>query len=191
MVAKRWRNIGGPILAVAVAPLLVDCGAGMPGVPGAPGGCEVDLANPQAIMSANFGLDASIEGKLKAADLPEVWNTKMKEYQGLTPPDDAQGVLQDVHWSEGLLGYFPTYALGNLVASQLWEKIEAVIPDVTKKIESAQFDPLLNWLRENVHQFGTKFEPMELLERITGSGLAAEPYLRYLRTKFGEIYGIS
>ena len=152
---------------------------------------EADEATYNLHVMLRFEIElALLEGKLNAAELPDFWNTKMEEYLGLTPPDDAQGVLQDVHWSEGLLGYFPTYALGNLVASQLWEKIEADIPDVTQKIESARFDALLSWLRENVHQFGAKFEPMELLERATGSGLSAEPYLRYLRTKFGEIYGI-
>ncbi len=129
-----------------------------------------------------------MEGTLEAADLPEAWNTKFEEFLGLTPPDDAKGVLQDVHWSAGLIGYFPTYALGNLVASQLWAKIEEDIPDLERKIEEGQFSDLLGWLRENVHRHSAKFEPMELLNRITGRGLTAAPYLRYLRDKFGEIY---
>jgi len=115
----------------------------------------------------------------------------MQEYLGITPPDDAKGVLQDVHWSAGLVGYFPTYALGNLVACQWWELIGDAIPDLEKQIEAGQFDELLAWLRTNIHQHGRKFKPTELIERITGKGLSAEPYLRYLRTKFGEIYGLS
>jgi len=152
---------------------------------------EADEATYNLHVMLRFEIEtALLEGKVEAAELPDVWNTKMQEYLGITPPDDAQGVLQDVHWSEGLLGYFPTYALGNLVASQLWEKIEEDIPDLSQQIETAKFDVLLGWLRENVHQYGAKFEPMELLQRITGSGLSAEPYLRYLRSKFGEIYGL-
>lgn len=153
---------------------------------------EADEATYNLHIMLRFEIElALLEGDLSASDLPEYWNTKFKEYLGITPPDDKTGVLQDVHWSEGYLGYFPTYALGNLIASQLWEKIEADIPDINKKIEKAQFAPLLEWLREHVHQHGAKFEPMELLKRITGAGLSADPFLRYLRTKFGEIYGLS
>jgi carboxypeptidase Taq len=152
---------------------------------------EADEATYNLHVMLRFEIEtALLEGEIEAAHLPEVWNTKMEEYLGVVPPDDAQGVLQDVHWSEGLLGYFPTYALGNLVASQLWEKIEEDIPDLSQQIETGKFDALLGWLRKNVHQYGAKFDPMELLERITGSGLSAEPYLRYLHSKFGEIYGL-
>jgi carboxypeptidase Taq len=153
---------------------------------------EADEATYNLHIMLRFEIETGlIEGNIEVADLPEVWNTKMQEYLGVTPPDDAQGVLQDVHWSEGLLGYFPTYALGNLIASQLWEKIEADIPDLTRQIEKAKFSDLLGWLRENIHQYGAKFEPTELLQRVIGSGLSAEPYLRYLHTKFGEIYDLS
>ena len=152
---------------------------------------EADEATYNLHVMLRFEIEtALLEGEIEAANLPEVWNTKMQEYLGITPPNDAQGVLQDVHWSEGLLGYFPTYTLGNLVASQLWEKIEEDIPNLSQQIEAAKFDALLEWLRENVHQYGAKFEPMELLHQITGSGLSAEPYLRYLRSKFGVIYNL-
>ncbi len=153
---------------------------------------EADEATYNMHIMLRFEIEtALLEGGIEAADLPEVWNSKMNEYLGITPPDDAQGVLQDVHWSEGLLGYFPTYALGNLIASQLWEKIQADIPDLRQQIEEAKFSDLLGWLRENVHQYGAKFEPMELLQRITGSGLSAEAYLRYLNSKFGDIYDLN
>lgn len=131
-----------------------------------------------------------MQGDLEAADLPEAWNSKMQEYLGLTPPNDAKGVLQDVHWSGGMIGYFTTYALGNLIASMLWEKINEDIPDLEARIEGADFSQLLAWLREKVHHHGAKFKPMDLVQRVTGQALNAEPYMRYLRTKFGEIYDL-
>lgn len=130
-----------------------------------------------------------IEGEIEVADLPEIWNTKMEQYIGLTPASDAQGVLQDVHWSGGAFGYFSTYALGNLVSCQLWEKIHQDIPDLPDHIRQGRFDALLAWLVEKVHQHGNKFEPQDLVQRVTGSKIIPEPYLRYLETKFGEIYG--
>jgi carboxypeptidase Taq len=129
-----------------------------------------------------------IEGKLDVKDLPEVWNAKMEEYLGITPPDDSKGVLQDVHWSGGLMGYFSTYALGNLVSAQLWEKINADLPDLPDQIRRGKFEGLLGWLREKVHVHGRKFEPQELVQKVTGSKITPEPYLRYLKTKFGQIY---
>jgi carboxypeptidase Taq len=131
-----------------------------------------------------------MDGTLDVGDLPEAWNDKFEEFLGLVPPDEAKGVLQDIHWSAGMLGYFPTYALGNLVAAQLWEKIQEEIPELSARIERGEFADLLGWLRENVHRHGAKFEPVELLTQVTGSGLTAKPYLRYLEEKFGEIYGL-
>ena len=133
---------------------------------------------------------ALIEGKLAVKDLPEFWNTKMEEYLGITPPDDAKGVLQDVHWSMGMLGYFSTYSLGNLISAQLWEKINQDIPDLHEQIRLGKFDILLGWLQEKIHRHGRKFEPQELVQRVTGSKIDPEPYLRYLREKYGETYGI-
>lgn len=134
---------------------------------------------------------ALMEGSLEVKDLPEAWNARMQEYLGLTPPDDAQGVLQDIHWSMGALGYFSTYALGNLISVQWWEAIQRDIPDVEEQIRQGNFEALLGWLREKVHRHGAKFEPQELVKRVTGSEITAEPYVRYLRTKFGAIYGLS
>jgi carboxypeptidase Taq len=133
---------------------------------------------------------AVIEGKLAVKDLPEYWNTKMKEYLGLTPPNDAQGVLQDIHWSFGGFGYFSTYALGNLISAQLWEKINQDIPDLADQIRSGKFETLLGWLRDKIHTHGRKFEPQELVQKVTGSKIDPAPYMRYLRTKYGEIYGL-
>lgn len=153
---------------------------------------DADEATYNLHIMLRFDIELGlIEKKIAVADLSEVWNSKMKEYLGIVPPDDAMGVLQDVHWSGGMIGYFPTYALGNLIASQLWDRIEKDIPDLERQVENREFGELLGWLRENIHQHGAKFEPMELLRRVTGSELSAESYLRYLRDKFGEIYSLS
>ncbi len=133
---------------------------------------------------------ALMEGSLEVKDLPEAWNARMQEYLGLTPPNDAQGVLQDIHWSMGSLGYFSTYALGNLISVQLWEAIQRDIPDLEDQIRRGEFEALLAWLRDKVHRHGAKFEPQELVKRVTGSEITAEPYVRYLRTKYGAIYGL-
>ncbi len=133
---------------------------------------------------------ALMEGKLQVKDLPEVWNEKMREYLGITPPNDAQGVLQDIHWSGGSIGYFPTYALGNLVSVQLWEKIQEELPSLQSQIRNGDFTSLLAWLRENLHQHGAKFDPQDMVVKITGSKISPEPYLRYLKTKYSEIYDL-
>ena len=133
---------------------------------------------------------AMVEGAVEIKDLPEIWNTKMEEYLGVTPPNDAQGVLQDVHWSGGSIGYFSTYALGNLISAQLWEKINADIGDLDGQIHRGDFSELLAWLRENIHRHGQKFEPQALVERVTGSKITPDPYIRYLTKKYSDIYGL-
>ena len=153
---------------------------------------EADEATYNLHIIVRFEIETALmEGKIAVGDLPEIWNSKMEEYLGILPPDDAKGVLQDVHWSSGYIGYFPTYALGNLMASQLWVKIEEDIPDLSRQIERGEFGDLLAWLRENIHQHGAKFKPMELLKRVTGSSLSPEPYLHYLRSKYMDIYKLS
>jgi carboxypeptidase Taq len=112
----------------------------------------------------------------------------MHDYLGITPPNDAQGVLQDIHWSGGSFGYFPTYALGNLISAQLWEKILEDIPALPTRIRSGDFAELLAWLREKVHVHGAKYDPQELVQKVTGSRITPEPYLRYLKMKYSDIY---
>ena len=133
---------------------------------------------------------ALMEGSMAVKDAPDAWNQKFKEYLGIVPPNDAEGILQDVHWSFGGFGYFPTYALGNLVSAQLWEKMSEEIKNIEEKIENAEFDAILVWLRENVHVHGAKYEPQELVQKITGSKITPGPYIKYLNNKFGEIYGL-
>jgi carboxypeptidase Taq len=133
---------------------------------------------------------ALLEGKVVAKDLPALWNSKMQEYLGVTPPNDAKGVLQDVHWSGGMIGYFSTYALGNIISAQLWEKIDQDIPDLSVQIRQGKFESLLEWLREKIHRHGAKFEPQELVQKVTGSKIDPAAYVRYLTKKFGDIYGI-
>jgi carboxypeptidase Taq len=133
---------------------------------------------------------AVIEGKLAVKDLPDYWNSKMQEYLGITPPNNAKGVLQDIHWSFGAFGYFSTYALGNLVSAQLWEKVNQDIPDLANQIRTGKFDTLLGWLREKIHNPGRKFEPQEIVQKVTGSKINPAPYMRYLRQKYGEIYSL-
>jgi carboxypeptidase Taq len=133
---------------------------------------------------------AVIEGKLAVKDLPEYWNTKMQEYLGVTPPNDAQGVLQDIHWSFGAFGYFSTYALGNLVSAQLWEKINQDIPNLADQVRAGKFDELLDWLRKHIHRYGRKFQPQEVVQKATGSKIDPAAYMRYLRSKFTDIYGL-
>lgn len=133
---------------------------------------------------------AMVEGAIRLKDLPEAWNSKMKEYLGVTPPDDAQGVLQDIHWSYGSIGYFSTYALGNLISVQLWEKIRRDMPAIEDDIRKGNFEGLLTWLRQNVHRHGRKYDPQDLVRVVTGSKITAEPYVRYLSNKYSDIYGL-
>jgi carboxypeptidase Taq len=131
-----------------------------------------------------------LAGRLAVADLPEAWNARMLEYLGIEVPSDSQGVLQDVHWSAGMIGYFPTYALGNMIAGQLWQKVHADIPDLEAQIATGELAGLREWLREHVHQYGSKFTTTELLERTVGEPLQVRPFVDYLRTKLSEVYAI-
>ena len=134
---------------------------------------------------------ALMAGDIQVKDLPEAWNAKMQEYLGITPPDAALGVLQDVHWSAALFGYFPTYALGNVLSLQFYQCILRDIPDLSDQISQGEFGPLLNWLREHIHRHGSKFPPKELIQRVTGEGMNPQPFVDYVKAKYGELYGIS
>ena len=131
-----------------------------------------------------------IDGALELADLPELWDAKMKEYLGIDVPDQARGVLQDVHWSFGGLGYFPTYSLGNVISVQIWERALEPMPDLYDRFERGDFTALREWLRDNLHRYGRKYTPRETLEKAAGGPLDAGPYIRYLKDKMSEVYGI-
>jgi carboxypeptidase Taq len=132
-----------------------------------------------------------LEGELSVAGLPDAWNAKMEEYLGLRPESAAQGVLQDVHWSAGLFGYFPTYSIGNVLSVQLFEAALGHHPEIAGQIGDGEFGTLLGWLQENVYRHGSWYDPEDLIERTTGRPLDPEPYLRYLQNKFGELYGLA
>jgi carboxypeptidase Taq len=125
-----------------------------------------------------------LAGTIAVRELPDVWNARMKDYLGVDVPDDAHGVLQDMHWSMGLFGYFATYELGNVASVQIWERGVADLGDLEAQFERGEFAPLREWLREHIYRHGGKYPPRELLRRVTGSDLDPEPYLRYLQTKF-------
>ena len=154
---------------------------------------EADEATYGLHVILRFELEREmVSGTIALADLPEAWNARMQEYLGVAVPDDAHGVLQDVHWSGGDIGYFSTYALGNLISAQIWERLVSDIPDVYDAIGAGDYAPLRDWLGENVHRHGRKFTPGETLERIVGtSQIDPEPYVRYLREKFSGIYGLT
>jgi carboxypeptidase Taq len=150
---------------------------------------EADELTYSLHIMLRFELEQDLlDGRVRVADAPAAWNSKMQEYLGLTPPNDALGVLQDVHWSIGYIGYFPTYALGNILSVQLYEKAILDAPGIPAAVERGEFSPLLAWLREKIHRHGRKYPPAELIRRVTGGPLDSGPYVRYLKTKFGEIY---
>jgi len=124
-----------------------------------------------------------IEDRIAVKDLPEAWNARMDEYLGIDVPDDKRGVLQDMHWAGGGLGYFPTYSLGNVISVQIWERALEDLGDLDERFERGEFGELREWLTEHVYRMGRKFTPQETIERVTGSRIDAEPYVRYLREK--------
>jgi carboxypeptidase Taq len=149
---------------------------------------EADEATYSLHIILRFELEQElIDGSVAIADLPRVWNERMGEYLGVEVPDDAHGVLQDVHWSRGTIGYFPTYALGNVISVQIWEKVLEDVPNLDEHLEQGDLRPLGDWLRDRLWRHGRKFTPQETLERVVGGGLDPEPYLRYLNGKLGAL----
>jgi carboxypeptidase Taq len=119
------------------------------------------------------------------ADLPEAWNAGMRRLLGVEVPDDAHGVLQDVHWATGAFGYFPSYALGCLVAAQLFEQLEVDLGPQDDALGAVELEPIRAWLADNVHRFGRRLDTEPLLEQATGRGLDTEPFLRHVRALHG------
>lgn len=133
---------------------------------------------------------AMLSGQIQAHDIPAAWNERMKKYIGLTPPDDARGCLQDVHWSHGSLGYFPTYALGNLYAAQFFEQAQKDLGDLEGPFSRGEFGSLLGWLREKIHRHGKRFTARQLVRQVTNSDLSADPLMRRLSRNAHEFYGV-
>jgi carboxypeptidase Taq len=131
-----------------------------------------------------------VRGDLDVEDVPGVWNDKYEEYLGIRPDTDSEGCLQDIHWSHGNFGYFPTYSLGSVMAAQLFEAAEAEIDDLDAKIAEGEFGDLRDWLGENVHRHGARYETNELVVRATGEDFSADAFLDYVDEKYGELYGI-
>ncbi len=140
-------------------------------------------------------LRAELEAELLAGttqvdDLPRRWNEAMESYLGVVPPNDAQGVLQDVHWSLGYFGYFPSYMLGNLYASQIAARMRQDLPDLDDRVAAGDIHVWIDWLREHVHQYGGVYYPDELMTQLTGERLSAEHFIRYVKAKYSKIYGL-
>jgi carboxypeptidase Taq len=152
---------------------------------------ESDEATYNLHILVRFELEqALLLDELRVADLPAAWNEKYGQYLGIQSPTDSDGVLQDVHWSAGLIGYFPTYSLGNLYAAQLFEKAEEDMGDLDVMFRRGEFLPLRDWLRARVHRHGRRYSAAELVRRITGEGISHGPLMRHLRDKFAPLYGL-
>ncbi len=152
---------------------------------------EADEVTYNLHIMVRFELEnALLENRVRVNDLPAAWNAKMKEYLAILPPNDAQGVLQDVHWSSGMFGYFPTYSLGNLLAAQWLAQARRDLSDFDGHLERGEFHVLLDWQRKNIHTHGRKFTFDELATRVTGAPLETRFLVSYLRQKYGDIYGL-
>jgi carboxypeptidase Taq len=132
-----------------------------------------------------------IRDELPLGELPAAWNERMRRYLGLTPPDDTRGVLQDIHWAWGELGYFPTYSLGNLYAASLYRAAQRALPGLEEGFSRGELRPLRDWLRTHVHAEGHRQPAEELVRKVTGQGLTDTDFLAYLKSKYGALYGVS
>jgi len=152
---------------------------------------EADEVTYNLHIALRFELEEKmVNGKIKAVDLPEIWRAKMRKYLGATPKSDREGVLQDVHWSQGPMGYFPTYTLGNLYASQITAKMKKEL-DLEKLAERGELGTILSWLRTNIHQHGSLYWSDELIKKVTGKKLDPNHFIRYIKEKYSKIYKVS
>ena len=149
---------------------------------------DADEATYNLHIILRFELEQEIlAGTIGLKELPEAWNARFEEYLGIPVPNDSLGVLQDVHWSSGGFGYFPTYSLGNIISVQIWEKVLSELPDLPDQFEQGEFGQLHDWLRTRLYSLGRKFTPQETLERVVGGPIDAGPYIRYLKEKLGAL----
>lgn len=153
---------------------------------------EADEVTYNLHIMLRFDLEQPLmSGDLQPADVPGVWNETFSRYFGLTPPDDAHGCLQDIHWSAGLFGYFPTYALGNMYAAQFFEAAQRDLGDLSTQFARGEFRPLLDWLRKNIHSRGKQFRASQLVQRVTGQPLSHRALLAHLHDKCDALYGLN
>ena len=153
---------------------------------------EADEVTYNLHIMLRFELEQALIGQsLEVADLPDAWNAAFQRDFGMTPPNDSLGCLQDVHWSAGLFGYFPTYSLGNMYAAQFFERAQQDLGDLSAMFARGEFQPLKEWLNTEIHQHGRHYRAPVLVERVTGQPLTSEPLLRHLTQKFGELYRLS
>ena len=151
---------------------------------------EADEATYNLHILLRFELErAMLTGDLKTADVPAEWNDRFEKYFGIKVDKDSNGCLQDVHWSGGLVGYFPTYALGNLCAAQFFAKAREDQPELMLQFENGDFSGLLGWLREHIHRHGQRYRASALVEKVTGKPLSHKPLIDYMTKKYGDIYG--
>ena len=152
---------------------------------------EADEVTYNLHIIMRFELErALMRGEMEPKDLPEAWNDKMKRYLGITPPDYANGVMQDIHWSEGAIGYFPSYALGNLYAAQFYAKAEEELGSLENMFEAGEFRPFTTWFRERVHSRGSRHQPRDLVKAVTGKELNGDYLINYLERKYGALYDL-
>jgi carboxypeptidase Taq len=202
--SRLWENMvgRGRAFCTALTPLLVEHSRGaLDGLEADAYFRAVNTVQPSTIRieadETTYGLHIVLRyelecllltNELTVADLPEAWNTRMREYLGVEVPSDAQGVMQDVHWSEGLFGYFPSYAIGNLIAGQLWARARTDIPGLDDQLAAHELAPLREWLREHVHRHGSRYSDNELLAQAVGESVQVMPFISYLRAKLGDVY---
>lgn len=152
---------------------------------------EADEATYALHIILRFEMERDmIAGRIALKDVADVWKERFQALFGIEVTDDADGVLQDMHWASGYFGYFPTYALGSIVSAQIWEKIEESMPDIYDQVAAGEFAALREWLRDNLHRYGRKFTPTETMDRLVGGPIEVGPFVRYLQKKFGQIYDL-
>jgi carboxypeptidase Taq len=152
---------------------------------------EADEVTYNLHIMVRFEMElALLSGELSVEDAPEAWNQKYEAYFGLRPPSNSAGILQDVHWAQGILGYFTTYSLGNVLSIQIYDTALKQHPEIPDEVAHGSFGTLHGWLADNLYRHGRKFEPNELVQRITGESIQSRSYMKYLKAKFGEIYGL-
>jgi len=204
--SRLWENLVGRSRAFShvLTPLLVShSGGALDGLTSEAQFRAVNRVQPSPIRveadETTYGLhivlrfeleQALLAGGLDVADLPGVWNERMRSYLGVEVAADSEGVLQDVHWSEGLVGYFPTYAIGNLIAGQLWGAVHADILDLDDQLAAGELAGLREWLREKVHRHGSRYSDNELLEQVVGAPIEVAPFISYLKAKLSDVYGL-